>query len=80
MTPSLEFDVATRSVGALPMPAIPAYTAVDASVDWRINEHVDLAVFGQNLFGAGHVEFAPGPLVPPSDYDRSADVRLQLRW
>jgi iron complex outermembrane receptor protein len=80
VTPALEFDVMTRSVSALPAPLIAAYTAVDATLDWRINAHVDLTLIGQNLFGAGHVEFAPGPVVPPSDYDRSADVRLQLRW
>ena len=80
VTPAIEFNVMTRNVSRLPAPAIPAYTAVDASLDWRINAHWDVTVFGRNLFGAGHVEFAPGPLVPPSDYDRSADVRLQLRW
>jgi len=80
VTPSLDFNVMTRSVGELPAPAIPAYTAVDSSLGWRPNARVELSLFLQNIFGAGHVEFAPGLLVPPSDYDRSAAVRLLWRW
>jgi iron complex outermembrane receptor protein len=80
MTSTLDFNVMTRSVGTLPAPRIPAYTAVDASLGWRPNQRVELSLFLQNLFGAGHVEFAPGLLVPPSDYDRSAAIRLLWRW
>jgi iron complex outermembrane receptor protein len=80
ITSTLDFNVMTRSVGTLPAPRIPAYTAVDASLGWRPNQRVELSLFLQNLFGAGHVEFGPGPLVPPSDYDRSAAIRFLWRW
>ena len=80
VTPSLDFDVVTRSVGELPAPVMPAYTAVDASLAWRPNAHVDVSVFLRNLFGAGHAEFAPAVFDPASNYGRSADVRLLWRW
>ena len=80
VTPSLDFDVMTRSVGELPAPLIPAYTAVDASLAWRPNAHVDVSLFLRNLFGAGHAEFAPAVFDPASNYGRSADVRLLWRW
>ena len=77
---TLEFNVMARGVGELPAPRIPGYTAVDASLAWRPNAHVDLSLLVKNMFGAGHVEFAPGPLVDASDYDRSAALKLLLRW
>jgi iron complex outermembrane receptor protein len=80
ITPKLEFDVMTRSVAQLPAPVIPAYTAVDASSAWRPNTHLELSLFLQNLFDAGHVEFAPGAFALLSDYDRSAAVRVQWQW
>ncbi|HTA66086.1 MAG TPA: TonB-dependent receptor, partial [Xanthomonadaceae bacterium] len=80
VTSTLDFNVTTRSIGELPDPAIPAYTALDASLDWRPNATVDLSVFLQNICGSGHVEYAPSVFDPTSDFDRSASVRLLLRW
>jgi iron complex outermembrane receptor protein len=80
VTPTLDFDVMVRSVSALPAPRIAGYTAVDASLGWRPNAHIELSLFLKNMFGAGHVEFAPGPLAAASDYDRSASARLLWRW
>jgi iron complex outermembrane receptor protein len=76
----VDFNVEVRSVGALPVPAIPAYTAVDASVRWRPRSHLELSLFLHDAVGAGHIEFAPGPLVPSSEFDRSVCVRAQWRW
>jgi iron complex outermembrane receptor protein len=76
----LEFDIATRGVGELPDPRIPAYTAVDASLRWRPRSDWELAVFLHNALDAGHIEFAPGTLVPASEYERGAALRLQRRW
>jgi iron complex outermembrane receptor protein len=77
---SLELNVAARGVGALPDPAIPAYTALDASLRWRPNTHLELALVGRNLIGEGHVEFAPGALVPASAYQRSGSLDLVWHW
>ena len=79
-TPTLEFNVMARAQSALPAPYIAGYTAIDAGVDWRPNSHIELSLFAKNLFGNGHVEFTPGPLVAASDYDRSVAARLLWRW
>ncbi|HSW16133.1 MAG TPA: TonB-dependent receptor [Ramlibacter sp.] len=50
-------DVTLRRVGALPWPAVAAYTAVDARLAWPLRADLEMAVIGQNLFDAGHHEF-----------------------
>jgi iron complex outermembrane recepter protein len=52
-----EFDVLVRHVGALPSPAVQAYTAVDARLALRVSPTLELSVLGQNLFDPRHVEF-----------------------
>jgi iron complex outermembrane receptor protein len=51
-----ELDVMVRHVGALPNPAVPAYTAVDARWGWRVRPGLELSVAAQNLFDPMHVE------------------------
>jgi iron complex outermembrane receptor protein len=79
-TPRLDFNLFGRAVGELPVPRIPAYTAVDASLRWRPNGHLELGLFGRNLAGHGHIEFAPGTFASASEYERSAMLQLQWRW
>ena len=55
--PRSEFDLIVRRVGALPTPAVPAYTAVDARIALRVTPTLELALLGQNLFDRRHVEF-----------------------
>lgn len=50
-------DLALRRVGALPSPAVPAYTAVDARLAWSVRPDLELSLLAQNLFAPGHVEF-----------------------
>jgi iron complex outermembrane recepter protein len=52
-----EFDVLVRHVGALPSPAVQAYTAVDARWALRVSPNLELSVLAQNLFDPRHVEF-----------------------
>ncbi|MDB5868577.1 MAG: hypothetical protein JWP96_909 [Polaromonas sp.] len=52
-----ELDVIVRHVGALPSPAVPAYTAVDARLAWRISPALELSLMAQNLLDRRHVEF-----------------------
>ncbi|RXZ36814.1 TonB-dependent receptor [Oxalobacteraceae bacterium CAVE-383] len=59
VTPSCEFDLAVRRVAALTSPDVPAYTAVDARLGWKLRPDLQLAVVGQNLFGTQHGEFNP---------------------
>ncbi|SDE95282.1 iron complex outermembrane recepter protein [Massilia sp. PDC64] len=69
-----EFDVTVRHVGALPRPAVPAYTAVDARWGWRIRPGVELSIVGQNLFDPRHAEF--GAPATRSEYERALAVRV----
>jgi iron complex outermembrane receptor protein len=52
-----ELDLMLRHVGALPSPAVQAYTAVDARFALRVTPQLELALLGQNLFDRRHVEF-----------------------
>jgi iron complex outermembrane receptor protein len=52
-----EFDVLLRHVGALPSPAVQAYTAVDARFALQVTPQFELSVLAQNLFDRRHIEF-----------------------
>ncbi len=80
LSPALEFNVFARHVGALPVPPIDAYTSVDASLAWQPVERVDLLLAVRDIFDSGHAEFEPGPLVAQTWYERSATLKLALRW
>jgi iron complex outermembrane recepter protein len=55
--PNAALDFTVRRVGALPAPAVPAYTAVDARLAWNVRPDLELSLLAQNLFDPGHVEF-----------------------
>ncbi|MBK0393078.1 TonB-dependent receptor plug domain-containing protein [Ramlibacter algicola] len=52
-----EVDVFVRHVGALPNPAVPRYTAVDARVGLQVTPALSLAVIARNLGDPRHIEF-----------------------
>ncbi len=58
-----EVDEWLRYVDALPSTGVKAYTELDLHLGWRWNERLELALVGQNLLHARHVEFAPSPVV-----------------
>lgn len=71
-----ELDFTVRHVGALPDPAVPSYTAVDARVGWRPSPDIEVSLSLQNMFDAGHAEF--GSAATRSEFERS--VFLKLLW
>ena len=71
-----ELDFTLRHVGALPRPAVPAYTAVDLRYGWRIHKGLELSLIGQNLFDPRHPEYGAAP--GRSEYRRA--VLLKLVW
>jgi iron complex outermembrane receptor protein len=71
-----EFDVMVRHVSSLPQPAVPAYTAVDARLGWRVNRDTEVSLTLQNLFDSQHAEFGVAP--GRSEYQRG--VFLKLLW
>jgi len=50
-----ELEVAVRHAGAT-LPAVQAYTALDARFGWRVSPGVEVSVIGTNLNG-GHAEY-----------------------
>ncbi|MEO8165933.1 MAG: TonB-dependent receptor, partial [Betaproteobacteria bacterium] len=76
LTPRHEFDLMVRRVGGLSNPAVPAYTAVDARLGWRIRSNLEASLSLFNLFDPGHEEW--GPPATRSEYGRS--VFLSATW
>jgi iron complex outermembrane recepter protein len=72
----VQFDAIVRHVGALPEPAVPAYTTLDLRLGWRLGDRLELALVGRDLCAPRHVEF--GPMATASRIERSA--YLDLRW
>jgi len=56
---NIVLDLRARHVDALPNPAVPAYTAVDATVTWQMRRRLSLVLAVQNLFDAAHAEYGP---------------------
>lgn len=54
---SVALDLTARRVGALPLPAVPAYTELDARLAWTVRPDLEVSLLGQNLLHASHVEF-----------------------
>jgi iron complex outermembrane receptor protein len=71
------FDLTLRSVGRLPNPAVPAYTAVDARLGWSATPKIELSVTGTNLFDGGHPEF--GTPATRSQIGRGGLAKLEWR-
>ena len=55
---NFELDLGVRYVDALQNRDVPAYTAFDARIGWRPNDHWEFSIVGQSLFNV-HKEFAP---------------------
>jgi iron complex outermembrane receptor protein len=53
----MEIDLQVRHMGALPNPAVPAYTALDARWGWRVRPGLDLSVALRNLGDRHHPEW-----------------------
>jgi iron complex outermembrane recepter protein len=71
-----ELDVAVRRVSSLPVPVVPAYTALDLRYGWRVRRDVELSVVIRNVFDPSHPEYEAAP--GRSEFGRSALV--QLKW
>ena len=72
-----ELEGFLRHVGALPAPAVPAYTELDLRAGWSVTDDVELALVGRNLLHASHPEF--GPPDPAARRDRAESVRAAAR-
>jgi len=72
---STELDIRVRYVSELPNPKVPAYTAFDMRIAWRLRRELELSLVGQNLLESSHVEF--GNPATASEMARGAYVKLK---
>jgi iron complex outermembrane receptor protein len=73
-----QVDATLRYQGSLPAPAVPAYYEMDVRWMWNVLPNTELALVGQNLLHASHVEFggAPGASV----FERGLLLKLTQRF
>jgi iron complex outermembrane receptor protein len=76
--PGVQAGASVSRVSRLRQLSVPAYTRLDARVEWRLNSRLTAAAVGQNLMAGYHQEFASEFVFLTSDMPRSA--RLDLRW
>ncbi len=69
----LDVDLTVRRVSALPEPAVPAYTAADLRLGWRLAPGLEVSLLVNNLGNRRKPEFAPAET---SVFGRSAQLRL----
>ena len=74
----VEADFAVRRVGALPDPAVPAYTTFDARLAWLLRPRLDISLAVSDLFNRRHQEF--GNLATAATFGRSAIVKLMWKF
>jgi iron complex outermembrane receptor protein len=73
---SMELDLSMRRTGALPSPAVPAYTAVDARFGWRPRPELELSVAVRNLSDRSHAEWG----APATRAEIGRSVQLKAVW
>ncbi|MGH8221205.1 MAG: TonB-dependent receptor plug domain-containing protein [Steroidobacteraceae bacterium] len=73
--PRITFDASLRYVNALPDPALPGYYEMSARLAWRARTNLELALSGENLLHARHLEYPSpdGEAIPRSGM-------LEVRW
>jgi iron complex outermembrane receptor protein len=78
LTSNVDAHLWWRSVGALPDPAVPAYSELNARLAWRPTARLELALVGQDLVHGRHPEF--GSADPRRiEFQRSLRATLSLR-
>jgi len=75
----LAVDLSLRWLDHLPAQKVPAYAALDARVSWLVVPRLELAVVGQDLLRARHLEFGGGG-TNPIEIRRSVYGEARLRW
>lgn len=76
LSPHWTWDSQLRHVGRRPAPDVPAYTALDMRVAWRLRPSAELALAARNLTDERHAEWG----VPANRVELRRSAWLQLRW
>jgi len=75
---NLELDAFLRHASALPAPALPGYTTLDARVGWRLAKGLEISLLGRNLLDPQHPEFVTNNSLN-EEVHRSATLKLTWR-
>jgi iron complex outermembrane receptor protein len=68
-------DAVFRRVGAMPSPALPAYSELSAHIGWRASERLEIAVKGFNLLDETRREYAD-----PQGREIRRSIMAELRY
>ncbi len=77
ITDDMTFNTALYYVS--PIESVDAYYRLDLGLTWRVNDRLDISVWGQNLLDDSHEEFV-GTLTSDTGIDRGAYVQLRYRF
>jgi iron complex outermembrane recepter protein len=78
---NIEWNATLRYVSRLATPNIASYVGADTSLRWRLREHVEVSVTGQNLLSPRHMEFGDiAKVLIPSPVERSVFGKLTWRF
>ena len=78
-----QFDLSLRRVGALPAPAVSAYTTLDLHLGLRLSPHLELQLGARNLLNRRHTEYPSGTGAPFADavvIERALDFTVTARF
>jgi iron complex outermembrane recepter protein len=69
----VEFDAGLYRVGPLDLMGVPGYYRLDARLGWRVGEHAEFSIVGQNLLSSSHFE-------SPSDPDWFESIAIRRSY
>jgi hypothetical protein len=77
VTPTVDFDVRLRTVGAIKNTPVRAYTEASFRVGWMIRPDTELSLSAGNLLHPRHLEFYDPSTTTPRYVGRSILVSLR---
>src|SRR6185503_19219002 len=75
---TVSLDLRLQYQSRLPAQGVPAFLSLDARLAWQAGRPIELAVVGQNLLAAHHVEFG-GNSASRTDVRRGVYAQVTLR-
>jgi iron complex outermembrane recepter protein len=77
---NLDFDTGLRFVDQIPYYSIGSYWEMDARLAWQPRKNLEVAVVGQNLLHAQHVEYHPALVGPTTAIERGVYAKITLKF
>lgn len=77
---NVELDLMLRSIGALPNPSVPGYTALDMRLAWAPAKDVELSLSGFNLTDRRHPEFGAAVTATATRSELPRSFYLKILW